>query len=41
MKYRDGKRNVEIVAELGVNPSTLSSRLFKAIRKMRDALGEE
>lgn len=37
MKYRDGKRNVDIATELGMNPSTVASRLFKAIRKMRDA----
>ena len=37
MKYQDGKRNVDIAAELGLNPSTVASRLFAAIHKMRAA----
>lgn len=36
MKYRDGKRNVDIARELGMNPSTVASKLFNAIHKMRD-----
>lgn len=36
MKYRDGKRNVDIAKELGMNPSTVASKLFNALRKMRD-----
>lgn len=35
MKYRDGKRNVDIADELGMNQSTVSTKLFKAIGKMR------
>ena len=37
MKYREGYRNVEIAAELGMNPSTVASRLARALEKMRDA----
>lgn len=35
MKYRDGKRNVDIAEELGMNPSTVATKLFNAINKMR------
>ena len=35
MKYREGYRNVDIAAELGMNPSTVSTRLFNALEKMR------
>lgn len=37
MKYRDGKRNVDIATELGMNPSTVASKLYNAIHRMRDA----
>jgi RNA polymerase sigma factor (sigma-70 family) len=37
MKYRDGKRNVEIAEELGMNPSTISTALARALAKMREA----
>jgi RNA polymerase sigma factor (sigma-70 family) len=37
MKYRDGKRNVSIADELGMNPSTVSTVLSRALSKMRDA----
>lgn len=37
MKYYDGMRNVDIAAELGMNPSTVSTKLFNAIRRMRAA----
>ena len=37
MKYRDGKRNVSIADELGMNPSTVSTVLSRALAKMRDA----
>ena len=37
MKYLLGYRNVDIAAELGMNPSTVSSRLARALEKMRDA----
>ena len=37
MKYRDGKRNIEIAQELGMNPSTVSTMLSRALAKMRDA----
>ena len=35
MKYRDGYRNVEIAEELGMNPSTVATKLAKALAKMR------
>jgi RNA polymerase sigma-70 factor (ECF subfamily) len=35
MKYREGYRNVEIAAELDMNPSTVSTRIFNAMAKMR------
>ena len=34
-KYRDGLRNVDIAEELGMNPSTVSTKLAKALAKMR------
>lgn len=37
MKYQEGKRNVDIAEELGMNPSTVSTLLSRAISKMRDA----
>lgn len=37
MKYRMGMRNVDIAHELGLNASTVSSRLARAIEKMRVA----
>jgi DNA-directed RNA polymerase specialized sigma24 family protein len=35
MKCREGYRNVEIAAELDMNPSTVSTRIFNAMAKMR------
>ena len=35
LKYYDGKRNVEIAQELGLNPSTVSTKLARAISHMR------
>lgn len=35
MKYRDGKRNVDIASELGMNPSTVSTEISRALAKMR------
>lgn len=37
MKYRDDKRNVDIAAELGMNASTVATKLSNAIAKMRRA----
>lgn len=36
MKYREGFRNVEIAEELGMNASTVSTKLANALAKMRD-----
>jgi RNA polymerase sigma factor (sigma-70 family) len=38
MKYRDGMRNVDIAAELGMNPSTVATVLAGARTKMRAKL---
>ena len=38
LKYRDGLRNVDIAAALGVNPSTVSTKLARALGKMRAQL---
>ncbi|MBQ9004426.1 MAG: sigma-70 family RNA polymerase sigma factor [Eggerthellaceae bacterium] len=35
MKYREGFRNVDIAAELGMNASTVSTKLANALAKMR------
>ena len=35
MKYRDGMRNVDIAEELGINASTVSTKLARALAKMR------
>ena len=40
MKYADGKRNVDIAAELGMNASTVSTVLSRALAKMRAAAEE-
>lgn len=37
MKYRDEMRNVDIASELGMNPSTVSTVLSRAVAKMRKA----
>lgn len=37
MKYHDGMRNVDIARELDLNPSTVSTKLAKALAKMREA----
>lgn len=38
MKYREGYRNIEIAEELNMNASTVSTKLSKALAKMRAAL---
>ena len=35
MKYHEGMRNVEIANELGINQSTVSTKLARALSKMR------
>ena len=40
LKYRNGMRNVDIAHELGMNPSTVSTVLARAIAKMRTAYEE-
>lgn len=35
LKYRDGLRNVDIAQELGINPSTVATKLSRALAKMR------
>ena len=35
LKYREGLRNVEIAKELGMNPSTVATKLVRALNKMR------
>ena len=35
LKYREGMRNVEIANELGINQSTVSTKLARALSKMR------
>lgn len=37
MKYREDKRNVDIADELGMNASTVSTKLANALMKMRKA----
>lgn len=37
LKYRDNLRNVEIADRLGLNPSTVSTVLSRAVAKMREA----
>ena len=37
LKYYEGKRNVEIAEALGMNASTVSTKLARAIAKMREA----
>lgn len=37
MKYRDGMRNIDIAYELGMNASTVSTKLSNALAKMRRA----
>lgn len=41
LKYRDGLRNVDIARELGMNQSTVSTKLFKAMARMRKELQGE
>lgn len=38
LKYKDGLRNVDIARELGMNQSTVSTKLFNAMAKMRKEL---
>lgn len=35
MKYREGYRNIDIASELGMNASTVSTKLANALSKMR------
>ena len=35
LKYREGMRNIDIATELGMNASTVSTKLAKALAKMR------
>ena len=37
MKYREGYRNVDIAKELDMNASTVATKLFTALKKMRAA----
>ena len=37
LKYREGLRNIDISRSLGMNPSTVSTKLSKSLVKMRDA----
>lgn len=37
MKYREGYRNVDIAKELNMNASTVATKLFTALKKMRTA----
>ncbi|MBQ9000408.1 MAG: sigma-70 family RNA polymerase sigma factor [Eggerthellaceae bacterium] len=39
MKYREGYRNVDIAADLGMNASTVATKLANALAKMREARG--
>lgn len=39
LRYRDGLRNVEIAERLGMSASTVSTKLFNARTKMREAAG--
>lgn len=39
MKYCEGLQNVEIAREIGMNPSTVATRLQRALAKMRTAAG--
>ena len=41
LKYREGFRNVEIARELGMNSSTVSTKLARALAKMRACIGDE
>ena len=41
MKYHDEMRNIDIAAALGMNPSTVSTRLSRALAKMRAAAREQ
>lgn len=41
MKYREGYRNVEIASELGMNASTVSTKLANALSKMRFVARQE
>ena len=41
MKYYEGKRNIEIAKELGINASTVSTKLARAMAKMRAAAPDE
>ena len=39
LKYHEGLRNTEIAEELGINPSTVSTKLARALEKMRVCAG--
>ncbi len=40
LKYREGLRNVEIAETLGMNPSTVATKLVRILAKMRTAAGD-
>ena len=40
MKYYEGRRNTEIAEELGINVSTVSTKLARALERMRATLGK-
>ena len=40
LKYHEGLGNVEIARQLGMNPSTVSTRLSRALARMRQAAEE-
>lgn len=40
MKYYEGMRNVEIAEEMGINASTVSTKLARALERMRASLGK-
>ena len=41
MKYQEGKRNVDIAHELGMNASTVATKLSKSLAKMRAVAQED
>ena len=40
LKYYEGKRNTEIAEEMGINVSTVSTKLARALERMRASLGK-
>jgi RNA polymerase sigma-70 factor (ECF subfamily) len=39
LKYREGMRNVDIAATVGMNPSTVATKLARALQKIRQTMG--